>query len=128
MVNRNRLPVARVWVTAVLAVALVAVTLAFPAALRAEEILVTNVFDSEDIISVFRDISAQTGVNILAEPSVQGWVTLELFDVPLETALEMIVAPFGYAFVKIGNYYIVGMPDLHNPAFPLFTNHRSCEA
>ena len=32
----------------------------------------------------------------------------------------MIVAPFGYAFVKIGNYYILGV-RLHNPAFPLFT-------
>jgi type II secretory pathway component GspD/PulD (secretin) len=121
MVDRNRLQAARAWGTVALAVALVAVTLAFPAALRAEEILVTNVFDSEDIISVFRDISAQTGVNILAEPSVQGWVTLELFDVPLEKAMEMIVAPFGYAFVKVGDYYIVGLPDVTNPAFPLFT-------
>ena len=40
---------------------------------------------------------------------------------PLEKALEMIVAPFGYAFVKVGDYYIVGMPDTKNPAFPLFT-------
>ena len=91
------------------------------AALLAEEPLVTNIFDSEDIINVLRDISAQTGVNILADPSVQGWVTLELLDVPLEKALEMILAPFGYAFVKVGDYYMVGMPDETNPAFPLFT-------
>ena len=44
--------------------------------LRAEEVTITNVFDSEDIINVLRDISAQTGINILAEPSVQGWITL----------------------------------------------------
>lgn len=105
----------------VLVAVIIAATLVFPAALLAEELLVTNIFDSEDIINVFRDISAQTGVNILTEPSVQGWVTLELYDVPLEKALEMVVAPFGYACVKVGDYYMVGMPDAKNPAFPLFT-------
>ncbi len=120
MIREKRLP-ARFPKTFVLVVAIIATTLIFPAALLAEEPLVTNIFDSEDIINVFRDISAQTGVNILVEPSVQGWVTLELYDVPLEKALEMIVAPFGYAFVKVGDYYLVGMPDETNPAFPLFT-------
>ena len=78
MIGVKRLPAARVGTAFAVAAMLIVATLAFPMALRAEEILVTNVFDSEDIISVFRDISAQTGVNILAEPSVQGWVTLEL--------------------------------------------------
>ena len=72
MIDEKRLPAARVGTAFAVAAMLIVVTLVFPMALRAEEILVTNVFDSEDIISVLRDISAQTGVNILAEPSVQG--------------------------------------------------------
>ena len=105
----------------VLLVSLVAVTLTFPGVLRAEAVTITNVFDSEDIISVLRDISAQTGINILAEPSVQGWITLELMDVPLEEALDMIVAPLGYTWVRMGSYYIVGSADTSNPAYPMFT-------
>ncbi len=107
---------------------LVALSLARPVNLWAQEvqvpepITVTNIFDSADIISVLRDISAQTGVNILSEPSVQGWVTMELLEVPLEEALDMIVGPLGYTWVKQGNYYIVGSADAQNPAYHMFTD------
>jgi len=86
MVHSKRLPAGWARAALVLLVSLVAVTLVFPGVLRAEEVTITNVFDSEDIVNVLRDISAQTGINILAEPSVQGWITLELMDVPLEEA------------------------------------------
>ncbi|MEA4884585.1 MAG: secretin N-terminal domain-containing protein [Clostridia bacterium] len=121
MANGKTLSTARAGRALVLAVTLIAVTLILPAGLWAEETKVTNVFDSEDVIGVLRSISAQTGINILAEPAVQGWVTLELVDVPLEQALDMIVAPLGYTWVRVGDYYIVGSPDAKNPAFPLFT-------
>lgn len=107
---------------------LVALSLARPVNLWAQEvqvpepITVTNIFDSADIISVLRDISAQTGVNILSEPSVQGWVTMELLEVPLEEALDMIAGPLGYTWVKQGNYYIVGSADAQNPAYHMFTD------
>ena len=121
MVHGKRLPAGWARAALVLLVSLVAVTLVFPGVLRAEEVTITNVFDSEDIINVLRDISAQTGINILAEPSVQGWITLELMDVPLEEALDMIVVPLGYTWVRVGNYYIVGSADVSNPAYPMFT-------
>ena len=121
MIHQKRLPIGQAGIVFVLLVSLASTTLVFPGILLAEEVTVTNVFDSEDIISVLRDISAQTEINILTEPSVQGWVTLELMDVPLEQALDMIVAPFGYVWVRVGSYYIVGSPDLKNPAYPVFT-------
>ncbi|MBC7083492.1 MAG: type II secretion system protein GspD [Firmicutes bacterium] len=105
----------------VLALALAVVMVALPQASMAEEILVTNIFDGADILSVLRDISAQTGVNIMADATVQGWVTVELNEVPLEKALEMIVVPLGYTFVKVGDYYVVGSADSKNPSFPLLT-------
>ena len=121
MVHSKRLPAGWARAALVLLVSLVAVTLVFPGVLRAEEVTITNVFDSEDIINVLRDISAQTGINILAEPSVQGWITLELMDVPLEEALDMVVVPLGYTWVRVGSYYIVGSADTSNPAYPMFT-------
>ena len=128
MVHGKRLPAGWARAALVLSVSLVAMTLVFPGVLRAEEITITNVFDSEDIIGVLRDISAQTGINILAEPSVQGWITLELMDVPLEEALDMIVVPLGYTWVRVGNYYIVGSADTGNPAYPMFTKTEVVKA
>ncbi|MCR4426037.1 MAG: hypothetical protein NUW23_07610 [Firmicutes bacterium] len=90
--------------------------------LGAQEILVTNVFDGADILGVLRDVSAQTGVNIIPDYTVEGWVTLELNEVPLEKALEMILAPGGYTFVKIGDYYLVGSAASDNPTFALLSN------
>ena len=101
MVHGKRLPAGRARVALVLFVSVTAIMLVSPGVLRAEAVTITNVFDSEDIINVFRDISAQTGINILAEPSVQGWITLELMEVPLEEALDMIVVPLGYTWVRV---------------------------
>lgn len=105
----------------ILVLVLAAAMVCLPQVSQAEEKLVTNVFDGADIIGVLRDISAQTGVNIMADATVQGWVTVELNEVPLEKALEMILAPGGYTFVKVGDYYVVGSADVKNPAFPLLT-------
>ena len=121
IIDDRRLLTARVRLAFVLVVSVLAVMLVFPVGSLAEDATITNVFDSEDIISVLRDVSAQTGINILAEPSVQGWVTLELIDVTLEQALDMIAIPLGYTWVRVGSYYVVGSPDLKNPAYPMFT-------
>ncbi|MGE5584358.1 MAG: type II secretion system protein GspD [Bacillota bacterium] len=118
----GRRPARRLGLGLVLALALAVLMAALPQASMAEEILVTNVFDGADIMSALRDISAQTGVNIMADATVQGWVTVELRDVPLEKALEMIVVPLGYTFVKVGDYYVVGSADSKNPTFSLLTS------
>ena len=107
--------------TSIIALILIATLVTLVPPSTANEILVTNVFDSTDLSSVLRDVSAQTGVNIIAEPAVQGWVTLELFDVPLEKALEMILTPLGYTFVKVDDYYVVGSADVASPIFPLLS-------
>jgi len=83
--------------------------------------LVTNVFYDTDIREALRDISAQTGINIIPDETVQGVVTLEAVDMPLEECLSSILTPLGYTFRKIKDYYIVGAPHPQNPAFPLLT-------
>ncbi len=80
---------------------------------------VSNVFVEADIRSVLMDIATQTGINIIPDETVEGTVSLELKDVPLETALRMVLFPGGYSFryVKEGNYYIVGSAVPENPSF-----------
>lgn len=111
--TRHTMPVA-------LAVVVVAVALLACSCGATAEPLVTNVFEDEDIRNVLRYVSAQTGCNILAEQSVQGWVSLVVRDVPLDKALDMITEPLGYAWVKRDGYYIVGTASVKNPAYAAF--------
>lgn len=79
--------------------------------------LVSNIFQDTFILDALSDISAQTGVTIIADTMVTGFVTMELNEVPLEQALKMILMPSGYTFVKMDDFYFVGAPDPANPAF-----------
>lgn len=79
--------------------------------------LVSNIFQNTYILDALADISAQTGVTIIPDNTVTGFVTLELNEVPLEKALMMLLLPGGYTFVKIGDFYLVGSPDPENPSF-----------
>ena len=80
---------------------------------------VSNVFSEADIRSVLMDISTQTKINIIPDESVQGSVSVTLDNVPLETALKMVLFPGGYKFryIKEGNYYITGKAIPDNPSF-----------
>ena len=83
--------------------------------------LVTNYFYDTDLREALRDISAQTGINIIADDTVQGIVTLEVYDMPLEECLKRMLSPLGYTFRMRDGYYIVGAPHPQNPSFPLLT-------
>ena len=85
------------------------------------EPLVTNVFSDTDIKQAISDIGAQTGVVIIADNTVQGAVTLDLKDVPLERALAMVTQAGGFSFAKMDGYYLVGAPDPANPNFYLLS-------
>lgn len=80
-------------------------------------ILITNVFVDTELRQVLRDISAQAGVNIIADNTIQGWVTADLKDVPLEKALEIVLAGGGYTYKWMGDYYLVGLPDIKSATF-----------
>lgn len=81
------------------------------------EPLITNIFSETDLRQVLRDISIQTGINIVADNTVQGMVSMEIRNLPMEKALEMLLAPGGYVFNKRGDYYLVGLPKPSNPSF-----------
>ncbi len=81
----------------------------------------TNVFDNTFLVDALRDISAQTGVPIVADSTVQGQVTMTLENVPLEEALNRVLAPAGLVYRRINDYYLVGAPDPKNPSFLLLS-------
>ena len=85
------------------------------------EPLVTNVFVDTDMRQALSDLAAQAGVIIIPDSTVQGTVSADLKDVPLERALSMLLQTGGFAFAKLDGYYLVGAPDPSNPNFYLLS-------
>ena len=92
-----------------------------------EERLITNVFIDTDIREVLNTVAAQAEVNILVDDTVRGYITVDLKEVPLVKALRMILAPGGYTFVKMEDYYLVGSSDPRNPTFPKLSHTESIQ-
>jgi len=64
---------------------------------------VTLDFRDADIRNVLRLLSYKSGVNIIAGPEVTGLVTIQLTDVPWETALDVILKTYGYGYDRKEN-------------------------
>ncbi|MCC7495399.1 MAG: hypothetical protein IT204_23820 [Fimbriimonadaceae bacterium] len=80
--------------------------------------LVSNVFFETDMRQALSDVAAQTKTVIVPDDSVQGAVSVELKDAPLETALELICLRGGYVYEKIAkDTYLVTAPDPKSPNF-----------
>jgi len=82
---------------------------------------VTNAFYETDVRQALMDISAQTGVSIVPDAMVNGFVTVELQGVPLEDALDRVLSPLGLTFGKMAGYYLVGAPIEESPSHPFLT-------
>jgi type II secretory pathway component HofQ len=86
-----------------------------------EQILITNVFYETEVREALAAISAQSGINIIPDQTISGFITMELVDVPFEEALRRILAPLGFTFRKMVGYYLVGAAYPDNPSFPLLS-------
>jgi type II secretory pathway component GspD/PulD (secretin) len=89
------------------------------AAAESEPALISNVFIDTDLRQALQDVAAQAGVNIIADPSVQGLVSVELNDVTVDRALELILAGTEYEVSEFPNYYLVYTAD---PSAALITD------
>jgi type II secretory pathway component GspD/PulD (secretin) len=96
-----------------------------PTELRAREteahpssLVVSNVFIDTDIRQVLQDISSQTGVIIIPDQTIAGLITCELKEVPLDKALEIVLAGTGYVVRKTPDYYLVTSPEPKEVTFP----------
>jgi len=85
---------------------------------------INNTFVAEDIRAVLETIATQAKVVIVPDENVTGTVSCELKDVPLETALEIVLAGSGLIVKRTPNYYLVGSPKPEQPIFPAVSETR----
>jgi len=62
-------------------------------------------------------LASESGQNIVATQNVKGTVTVSLHDVPLRTALDLVVRTNGLDYRRLGNIYVVGTTDDLNHQF-----------
>ena len=92
---------------------------------------VTVNFKGADITAVLEYLSEVGGVDIVPSPDVRGPVTLKLTDKPWETALDIIVKNYGYAYERDGGIIRVvtisslKMEELNTEVVPL--NYATAE-
>ncbi len=72
---------------------------------------ITNAFYDSDLRQTLMDIGMDAGVSIVPAPEVSGFVTADLTDIPLEKALETVLAGTGYVFSDMGGYFVVASPS-----------------
>lgn len=67
---------------------------------------------SADIRALLQQISQSERINIVAAGDVEGTVSVNLYGASLEQALEAILAPKGYAYVRKANFIYVMKSEL----------------
>jgi len=95
------------------------------AAEEEEELLVSALYFETDIREALNDLMLQSGVSIIADDTVQGLVTLDLENVSLEKALQMVLLSGGYSYRRFEDYYLVSMADPRSPAFRHMAESRN---
>ena len=90
-----------------------------------ETILISNTFLDSDLVSeVLPNIASAAGIPIIPEETVTGLVTCDLEDVPLDTALEIVLAGTPYVVKKTPYYYLVCPEDVSSSLFSRVSNTR----
>ncbi len=78
---------------------------------------ISNVFLETDLRQALQDISLQAGTPVIAGPRADGLVTADLMDVPLERALEIVLAGTECKFIRRAGYYLVYHGAAGNPIY-----------
>ncbi|MBL7184688.1 MAG: hypothetical protein ISS70_00050 [Phycisphaerae bacterium] len=88
-------------------------------------VLISNAwFDSDLIMDVLPAIAEQAGIPIIPDETVGGIVTLNLVNVPLDRALDMVLASTPFVWKKTPYYYLVASAGLADPKFPMIAETR----
>jgi len=86
--------------------------------------LISNVFVDADIAMALQDIASMAGVTIIPDETVIGVVTCTLDNVPLDRALEIVLAGTPYVIKKTPYYYLVCSGDPESALFPVVSETR----
>ncbi len=79
--------------------------------------LISNVWVDEDIISVLQSIASLANVTIIPDETVVAMVTVTLKDMPLETALDIVLGGTPYIWKKTPYYYLVCSGGINDTMF-----------
>ena len=85
---------------------------------------VSNTFAGEELSYVLENLGTQAEFPIIPEASVYGEVYCTLKDVPLDTALQIVLAGTPYIYKKMPHYYLVSPGDPNNPLFSIMSETR----
>lgn len=88
---------------------------------------VTNFFYDTPLREALTEMAIQAGKTIISDASVQGLVTVDLQDVPLERALDIVLAVGDYTWRQMDGYILVGSMDPESPAFSKLSESRTIQ-
>ena len=89
------------------------------------ETLISNTFIDNDLATeVLPAIATQAGISIIPDETVSGMITAELVDIPLETALEIVLAGTPYVVKKTPYYYLVCSGGIKDKMFTVVSETR----
>jgi type II secretory pathway component GspD/PulD (secretin) len=86
--------------------------------------LISNVFVDQDIAMALQDIASVAGVTIIPDETVIGVITCTLDNVPLDRALEIVLAGTPYVIKKTPYYYLVCSGDPASAMFAVVSETR----
>jgi type II secretory pathway component GspD/PulD (secretin) len=86
---------------------------------------ISNSFSGDKLPRALQDISLAAGVPIVPDEAVTGDVYADLQGVPLEMALETILAGTPYVVKKTPNYYLVADRKVEGSAFDKISETRT---
>ncbi|MFB0525254.1 MAG: hypothetical protein ACETVZ_06905 [Phycisphaerae bacterium] len=85
---------------------------------------ISNTFVDNELRDVLQTIAVDAGVVIIPDETIGGLITADLKAVPLETALEIVLAGTPYVVKKTPYYYLVASGGLGDPAFATVSETR----
>ena len=86
--------------------------------------LITNTFMGDDLTTVLQDIASMARIPIIMDETVVGLVYCELEDVPLDRALDIVLAGTPYVVQKTPDYYLVCSAAIGSTMFPKVSETR----
>ena len=85
---------------------------------------INNAFMGDELRDALQTIAMVAGVAIVPDETVTGQVYADLQGVPLETALEIVLAGTPFVVKKTPNYYLVANRKIDGSAFPEISETR----
>jgi len=89
------------------------------------ETLITNTFvDSDIVMDVLPAIAQQAGMPIIPDENITGLITADLKGVPLDTALEIVLAGTPFIVKKTPYYYLVCSGSIRDTKFAVVSETK----